>query len=125
MAMEIFCLKLNSISSFVHLGCLPQERYHPQEVRFGLEVRFLQPPKAISSDELTDSVCYTRLAETINTVATNKEYKMIEHLANEVLKNLRDILPISNYQIRLRLHKVHPPHALLAQQGVELCLGDF
>lgn len=97
----------------------------PQEVRVSVELRFAKAPKAVTTDELTDSVCYAQISEGIRAKceAQGMEYRLIERMAYDIYDVVREIAG-SGTKIGVIVHKVRPPVENL-RGGSVFCCGDF
>ena len=107
----------------VRLGCGAEERALPQPVDLDVSVRFAEPPAACASDDLGDTVCYADLIEAARGFVANREFKLVEHLAHELHRVLRPLVP-PKADLWLRVTKLHPPVPDLLG-GVSFALGDF
>ena len=116
-------LHVRELSLLVRLGCSPEERSSPQEVRVSLELRFLQAPPATRTDDLRDTLCYGRLCTALCELAESKEWQLVERLGFE-LHQLAGKLLEGKAALALTVHKVKPPvKGLLG--GVAYRVGDF
>lgn len=113
---ELFhSLRIQDLSFQVSLGCLPDERAVPQEVRVHVEFRFFQAPTAVHSDALAETLCYADLSEALKDVCTGREFKLIEKLALDFHKRIQTFLETSSIPEASRIlfavtvHKVAPP----------------
>ena len=61
------------------------------------------------SDQLADTVDYTKVYALIKDVVEGKAYSLLEGLANELAGLLLDKFPI--YRVTLQVRKLHPPIA--------------
>ncbi|MCP4685721.1 MAG: dihydroneopterin aldolase [bacterium] len=61
------------------------------------------------SDQLADTIDYTRVYALIKDVVEGKAYSLLEGLANELAGLLLDKFPI--YRVTLQVRKLHPPIA--------------
>ena len=61
------------------------------------------------SDQLADTVDYTKVYALIKDVVEGKAYSLLEGLANELAGLLLDRFPI--YRVTLQVRKLHPPIA--------------
>ena len=107
----------------VRLGCGAEERAFPQAVDLDVAIRFADPPAACESDKLEDTVCYADLVAVARARVAGHEFKLVEHLAHELLAALRPLTPPGT-ELWLRVTKLRPPVADLAG-GVSFSLGDF
>ena len=107
----------------VRLGCGAEERARPQPVDLDVSVRFAELPPACETDKLEDTICYADLIEAARARVAGHEFKLVEHLAYELLGTLRPLVPPSA-ELWLRVTKLHPPVEGLSG-GVSFALGDF
>lgn len=101
-------LFIKDLQLHVKLGCLEEERKSPQEVLINLEFRFMHPPKAISSDNLEDTICYAQISSALVNYCEGKEFKLIEKLANDLTFVTKNIIGME-LALSLTVHKVNPP----------------
>jgi dihydroneopterin aldolase len=106
----------------IRLGCSADERLDPQPVEIDLTIRFRTPPRGMVTDRLEDTVSYKALVEAIKEVASDREFSLIEHLANEILTSLRRIVE-SEYELRVTVRKVSPPIPEITK-GAAFTVGD-
>lgn len=92
----------------VRLGCLEEEWEHPQRVQISIGLVFLQPPVAIETDRLADTICYAEIAKRIAQVCCAKSYHLIEHLAWCCLREMVGIVG-PNIQVKIAVSKLRPP----------------
>ena len=105
----------------VHLGCSQEEREEAQEVRVSVRLQFVRTPLASVTDRLEQTVCYAKVCEVLAEVGGGRSFCLIEKLAEDCLKALKQEFP--QVHIQLDLHKVRPPvEGLLG--GVSYCCGD-
>lgn len=123
MIIPFHSLLVEQFSCLVHLGCLPEERAKPQEVRFSLEFRFHEAPRGAFSDEIDDTVCYAKVTALLKQHCESGEFKLIERLAVEAFQKLRTTID-ERVKIGLRLQKVKPPVEGLLGGSIYRC-GDF
>lgn len=93
----------------VFLGCLPEERDLPQTVQIGIRLQWAQvPPRAVESDQLSDTICYAHIAAKIAEVCQAKPYHLIEHLAGRCLQVIiQEVGP--DIRTEVVVTKLHPP----------------
>lgn len=115
-------LKIDALVVAVHLGCTAQEREVPQEVRIHVELRFDELPRAASTDELRDSVCYAEISTAIRSYCESREFQMIEKLGFDVYRIVKEIA--GSNAVAVGIHKVRPPVESLAGGTFFRC-GDF
>ena len=100
-------LRLQEYSMQVHLGCLAEERAHPQEVRVSLDIEFLEIPRAEQTDEIQDTICYAEICMAWDQVVQKREYHLVEKLSSELWVAIQPLLKRARSQIQV--HKVSPP----------------
>lgn len=102
-------LVLSDFRVLVHLGWTEAERKHAQSVSVRVEFVFKVPPLATETDELSDSVCYAKVAELIQAVAEKKPFRLIEHFAACIYKEIREHFKSLSVQLSVTVTKPHPP----------------
>ena len=105
----------------IRLGCSADERLNPQPVEIDLTIRFETPPRGMVTDRLEDTVSYDALVNAIKDVVSDREFSLIEHLANEILTSLRSVVG-SEHQLRVTVRKVSPPIPEITK-GAEFTVG--
>lgn len=99
-------LLISGLELSVHLGWPDKERLHKQLVLLDVDIWFPKPPKACTTDKLDDTLCYSKLIQTIREKTTGKRFHLIEHLCSEVYKIVKPLLP-SKAKVIIRIIK-HP-----------------
>ena len=115
-------LTIRGILLPIRIGCSLEERGNPQPVEIDLTIRFQTPPRGMVTDRLEDTVCYEGLVGAIKEVVSNREFSLIEHLANEILTSVRSIVE-SEDELRVTVRKVSPPIPEITK-GAEFRVGD-
>ncbi|MBC7466741.1 MAG: FolB domain-containing protein [Bdellovibrio sp.] len=113
-------LKIKDFEVWVHLGCAIEEQKHSQPVEFTLNIEFSKNLAGYHTDSLHDAVDYVRLTEVMKSVASRKNYKLIEHLNYEVFTALIADIKTKDVsgEIALTIRKVRVPVENL-RSGVE------
>lgn len=113
-------LKIKDFEVWVHLGCAVEEQKHSQPVEFTLNIEFSKNLEGCRTDSLHDAVDYVRLTEVMKTVASQKNYKLIEHLNYEVFTALIADIKTKDVsgEIALTIRKIRVPVENL-RSGVE------
>ena len=106
----------------IRLGCSAEERLEPQPVEIDLTIRFETPPRGMVTDRLEDTVSYDVLVRAIKEVASDREFSLIEHLANKIFTSLKNILG-PEHELRVTVRKVSPPIPEVTK-GAEFTVGD-
>lgn len=115
-------LKVRGILLPIRLGRSEEERLNPQQVEIDVTIRFETPPRGMVTDRLEDTVCYDALVSAIKEVVANREFSLIEYLANEILTSLRSVVE-SEHELRVTVRKVSPPVPEITK-GAEFTVGD-
>lgn len=116
-------LRLEAFSFLVRLGVSPEERSLKQEVRVDIELRFIEEPSAVHSDDIAHTVCYGLLADSLGRHLYDREFHLIEKMAMDILRITREVAgPRAAAAVALR--KVSPPVKNLLGGAVYRC-GDF
>ena len=114
-------LTIRGISLPIRLGCSADERLNSQPVEIDLTIRFETPPRGMVTDRLEDTVCYDALVGAIKEAVSDREFSLIEHLANEILTSLRRIVE-SEHKLRVTVRKISPPVPEITK-GAEFTVG--
>lgn len=114
-------LSIKDLNLFVSLGYTDQERAEKQTVLMDIDLCFATVPTACVSDQLTDTLCYGELIQTLKNHIEHKSYHLIEHLTYDAYQHLKPLLPVGS-RLHIRLLK-HPPIAGL-NGGVVFHYGD-
>lgn len=85
-------------------GALPEERRHGQPFLFDVEVE--AHDAGIRSDQLADTVDYTKIVTCVREVSEEHRFNLIEALAAAVADRLLERFPISRVRVRVRKPKV-------------------
>ena len=79
---------------------------------FNIDLNFQVLPVGAMNDNLEDTVCYSKLVQSIKSFCRDKKFNLVEHLATEVYKvvneSLQDHRSLVN-SINVTAHKVSPP----------------
>ncbi len=74
------------------------------------------------TDRLEDTVSYDALVDAIKAVVSDREFSLVEHLANEIFISLRSLVE-SGDELRVTVRKVSPPIPEITK-GAEFTVGD-
>ena len=69
------------------VGCTEDERAFPQLVTLNITI-YTSLKKAAQTDNLRDTIDYAFIIEDIRKLLKEKEFKLLEHLAGEIIKNI-------------------------------------
>lgn len=97
-------LSINKVELAVHLGWTEQERAEKQIVLLDVELHFIEPPTACHTDDLTDSVCYAKLIESVREKIAKQSFALVEHLARYIHQSIKSLTPISS-KLSVRITK--------------------
>lgn len=114
-------MQIRGLELYVNLGWPEKERQQQQAVLMDLSIHFAEPPKACISDNLSDTLCYSDLIDSIRNNISNKNFHLIEHLGHEIYHVIKTKLP-DNVCINLNITK-HPVISGLTG-GVSFSLFD-
>jgi 7,8-dihydroneopterin aldolase/epimerase/oxygenase len=101
-------LSVNQFVVHTHLGCSDLERSVPQEVRFSLDITFHTRPEACVSDQLSQTICYVAVCDSIRSAVTPQSFATIEALWDVASKAVATHL-WAGTKVLLSVHKVRPP----------------
>ena len=116
-------LEIKSFCLPVHIGNTQEEQEKPQNIQFDIKVGFMNPPSGEQNDILEDVICYNKICETIRSLTVNKKFSLIEKLAGDILKELKQYLP-SEFRVQVCTQKLSPPVQGL-KGGVSYTCGDL
>jgi len=91
--MQKSSLMINGFELPVCLGWPEAERRQAQTVRVDFEVQFATPPKACETDQLQDTFCYDKVLTLVREKIQEQEFRLIEHLAVEIHRMTKPLLP--------------------------------
>ncbi|HEU5280868.1 MAG TPA: dihydroneopterin aldolase [Gammaproteobacteria bacterium] len=114
-------LSINQLNLFVSLGWPENERLDKQAILMNVDLSYPTPPKACTTDQLQDTVCYSDLIDALRPPLEGKTFHLIEHLAQDAYDILKSMLP-SGSLVTVSVLK-HPAILGLAG-GVTFALGD-
>lgn len=86
-------LQVRGLDLRVNLGWRDKELSEPQSVLLDIDIFYPDPPKACTSDELEDTICYADLIEKIRTQLADKKFRLIEHLSNDIYQIIEPHVP--------------------------------
>jgi dihydroneopterin aldolase len=77
-------LSINDLKLSVNLGWTAEERAKKQIVWLNANIFFMDAPKACTTDELSDTLCYATLIEQVRKKMGAKKYRLIESLTQDI-----------------------------------------
>ncbi len=109
---------IRNLEFYASLGVSPAEREVGQRLLANVESSY-DLRRAGQSDRLADTVSYSELARTVQQVGTETECKLLEFMAEEMVRAILARFPVDD--VRLQLFKKPPPTSLLMEvAGVEI-----
>lgn len=85
-------------------GALEEERTAGQ--RFVFDVRLVAHDAGVRSDQLVDTVDYTKVVARIRSISDGRRFNLIEALAAAIADDLFDNFPVSEVRVRVRKPEV-------------------
>lgn len=82
-------ITLQQLELKVRLGFSEAERASLQPVWVTLDLTFSHPPKACSTDDLKDTICYDTLISNIKKNLAGREFRLLEYLAQEIVQIIK------------------------------------
>ena len=83
----------------VHIGQTHAERLNNQEIFIDLEAEF---EGFVSSDDVKDAINYDELHNVMKIFTEEKEYKLIETLAEKIAQKILSQFPITKVQVFIK-----------------------
>ncbi|MCK4591781.1 MAG: dihydroneopterin aldolase [Candidatus Latescibacteria bacterium] len=99
-------LRLKNMRFYGYHGVLPEEKRLGQWFEVDLEVK-TDLQKASLSDQLEDTLDYSRLLKLVQEVVTREKFNLIEALAERIAQRTAESFPVRELIIRVR--KPNPP----------------
>jgi len=99
---------LNGIHCRIRTGIAPEERLEPQDCLVDVELEY-DLSRAARSDDLRDSLDYSRVFECVQTLAGAGEYSLLERFAGRLEAEIRSRMRCGAVVIRVK--KLRPPLA--------------
>lgn len=81
-------LHINDIFLNVTLGVFDEEQLAPQNVIANVTYHFHDKVLACLSDDYHETICYAKVAETLQQACDKKSFKLVEHLAWQLSETL-------------------------------------
>lgn len=100
-------LSVSEIDVFGFHGCFPEEREKGNRFRIDLEMEGALEG-AIETDQLEDSIDYTKVVEAVRDVNERKRFRLIESFAGAIADELLQRFPKIN-RLTVRVRKLAPP----------------
>lgn len=102
-----YCLSVDTITLDVRLGCEPEERAAPQRVHVDVRAYFSALPEECKTDS-GDFICYEKIGRRAAATVQNREFRLIEYLAQELFADLRKTVR-EDAKLWVKATKIHVP----------------
>jgi dihydroneopterin aldolase len=96
------CLYLYELKVPVHLGTSKAERAIYQMIKIDLAMMFHTLPKGCLTDELSETVCYATLIQSIKDFCQQKPFQLIEHLGYQLYQFIKTRVALANIRLRIK-----------------------
>lgn len=109
---------IESIEFYAFHGASDEEQAVGHRYAIDVELRY-DTRRAGTSDDLRDTVNYSRVAKRLVEIGVHEQYRLLEALAERMAQALLAEFPVSS--VRLRVRKIRPPMNVIAEAvGVEI-----
>ncbi len=98
---RIFIKNLTVLS---RIGFTDRERQRKQKVIVDLEI-FVDLKDAGKTDDMDRTINYKEILEKVRKIASGREYKLLEHLAEEIASNLLESFAVERVDVTLKKAK--------------------
>jgi FolB domain-containing protein len=115
-------LILRGLELGVYLGWLEAERKQKQKITLDIEMRFLHPPRACTTDDLEDTHCYDELIKNIKKHINKRQFRLVEHLGKELHHFIKQ--QFAQQQITLTIAITKKPPIANLTGGVSFYYGE-
>ncbi|WP_083478624.1 dihydroneopterin aldolase [Paucilactobacillus oligofermentans] len=102
-------IRINNMSFHTYNGVFPEEKRMGQRLEIDVELTY-PIEEQVKNDDLTETVSYADVYDTIERFVLNHNYNLIESLANNVLQTLLADYPMIT-EITLKVRKYSVPIA--------------
>lgn len=82
-------INICNLTTSAYLGVSMQEKAVKQEVKWEVEIQFLELVKGCFDDNIDSTVCYDKIANKINDICKLQDYNLIEHLCFKVYEAIK------------------------------------
>jgi 2-amino-4-hydroxy-6-hydroxymethyldihydropteridine diphosphokinase len=106
-------LFIDDLRLAVRLGVGADERSQPQDVAISIALAFSQKPTTCDDDDISGTVDYSDVCESLTRLCAAREFKTIEHLTQVCFDAVTRLLT-DRCDLTVRVQKCHPPIADLA-----------
>jgi len=108
---------ISRIDCVVHIGVTAEERTMKQRLSIDLEFT-IDNRKAAETDSLRDAVDYSRVAKVVADVCADREFRLIETVAEQIASRVLSDFPIA--ELRVLVRKVPVVEPSVAYVSVEI-----
>lgn len=115
------CVALNKLSMDIHLGVTEEERSIPQAVTVDCKFFFPHLPKACTTDQLNDTICYHDIANAITRYAEGQSFHLLEYMCFSIVNIIEKYINDQTIKIWVKVKKCHPPIAQVESTSFEYC----
>lgn len=118
-------IHIKDMAFYGYHGVLEQETVLGQRFRVTLAIA-VDLQHAGETDDLTDTVSYADVFNICQKIVEGKPYKLIEAVAEQIAKAVREAYPVAVKGIRVEVIKPDPPiRGHYREVAVEITRGDF
>ena len=109
---------ISQIEFYAYHGASDEEQYVGHRYAVDVELHF-DTRLAGQSDNLTDTVNYSKVAKRLVASASARQFRLLERLAQYLIEIIFEEFPVD--AVRLRVKKIRPPMNVIAEAvGVEI-----
>lgn len=88
---------IRNLKVSVYLGVYDEERERPVEIPVTIELAMNYAPKGQISDDLVDTMDYSKICTKVTEGVSGKVFNLIERLVGAVYEEVKEILPAGIY----------------------------
>ena len=118
---KLSTLFINQLELTLHLGWPENEILKKQTVLLDIEIQFAKPPIACISDQLDDTICYSKLIQAIRDHILPKHFHLIEHLSHSIYQLIK---PMASDPSKIIIHITKHPKIPAYTGSVRFSYGD-
>ncbi len=83
------------------IGVSEEERSKTQDISINLRLVFKSLPEACVSDNISETICYHNLCDTIREYISNKEFKLLERISREIFDLIQELDSFSSINLSI------------------------
>lgn len=106
--MKSFVLRIDDFRVQSHIGWAEEERLCAQELSVSCEIFWPLEPSACMSDELNETLCYTKVLDAAQEICETVRVRTLEKLLQMLINKISE-LAVGATKISVSVHKVKPP----------------